>query len=168
MKPTMVVVALAVACSSPPPSPPVQAPITSRALYCAHGGVGIAPAGAERWFAVAVIEITNPGASTPAKVSDFSLIGATGEVTPLRRVIEVDDFDRPPVPNWGISAYYLNAGKAAPPGDRTRPWDGVLRSGTTKLRVRVSLAKDPLQPARFRLVVGSTVTEGDVNARWPT
>jgi len=166
-----IVVGGAVACAvEAPPAP--QPAITSQALYCAHGSVGMRPANPppdyEAWFAVAVIEIKNPIGETQPKVSEFSLIDGTGAVTPLKRVIEVDDFDRSPVPGWGISAYYLNSGKAAPPGDRTRPWNGVLRVGTTQLRVRVSLTKDPAESDRFRLVLGSIVTEGKVNARWPT
>ena len=165
-----IVVSSAVACAvEAPPTP--QAAMTSQAVFCATGGVGMRPTNPpdyEMWFAVAVIEITNHVGETQPTVSEFSLIDRTGAVTPFKRVIEVDDFDRPPVPGWGSAAYYLNTGKAAPPGDRTRPWNGVLRVGTTTLRVRVSLTKDPAESDRFRLVLGSIVTEGKVNARWPT
>ena len=166
-----IVVGSAVACAvEAPPAP--QAAITSQAVFCASGGVGMRPKNPppdyEMWFAVAVIEIKNPVGETQPTVSEFSLIDRTGAVTPFKRVIEVDDFDRPPVPGWGSGASYLNKGRAAPPGDRTRPWNGVLRVGTTLLRVRVSLTKDPAESDRFRLVLGSIVTEGKVNARWPT
>jgi hypothetical protein len=144
-----------------------QAQGTATALYCEFGGVGITPTpvppGYERYFAVAVVEIDSPNETKNVEVSDFSMFEEGGAETKLKRVGEVEEFNRVRLPTQNDGAYYMNPGG-------TRPWNGILPAGTIRLRVRVALVKEPVffNRGRFRLTIGSYVIEGPVNAEWPT
>ena len=85
-----------------------------RALFCMYGGVGLTPVplppGYELQFAVAVVQIDSPGAVANVEVSDFALFDIGNKVTRLKRVVQVEVFDRPHVATGGSFADYLNAG----------------------------------------------------------
>jgi hypothetical protein len=146
-----------------PPNP--QAPSTGKALFCAYGGVGVNPSSPPpeygRHFAVAVVEIDSSREISDVVVSDFALYDREGKPTKFNRLVQVEEFNRPRITTEGSFAHYLNAGS-------THPWNGTLRSGTMRLRVRVALAGEPGAPVRFQLALGSLVIEGLVNGRWPT
>ena len=136
-----------------------------KSLFCAHGSIGMRPnplpPGYETQFAVAVVEIQSAMEVPNVGVTEFSLFNNDGKETKLKRVMEVEEFSRTPVADEGRFAYYLNRGG-------TRPWDGKLPARTVPLRVRVALLETPMQPVRFRLVIGTNVIEGKVDGRWPT
>jgi hypothetical protein len=95
-------------------------------------------------------------------VSDFALFDQAGKATKFKRVVEVEEFDRPRVPTEGIDAYYLNPGG-------TRPWNGTLPAGKIRLRITVALLGEPGMAVRFRLKMGQYSIEGPVNGgEWPT
>ena len=146
----------------------------ARALYGAYGGVGLVPSNPppdfEKWFAVAVIEIDSRIEVPNVTVSDFELIDQAGHVNKFKRIVEVQQFDRPRMAGEGECAYWLGS-------DGTRAWDGTLPSGKIRLRVRVSLAEEPPREAfgsrgdsrvAFRLTLGQHVVEGPVECIWPT
>lgn len=68
------------------------------------------PPGYELQFAVAVVQIDSPGAVANVEVSDFALFDIGNKVTRLKRVVQVEVFDRPHVATGGSFADYLNAG----------------------------------------------------------
>jgi hypothetical protein len=137
----------------------------ARSLFCAHGSIGMRPnplpRGFETQFAIAVVEIQSPTEVSNVAVTEFSLFNKDGQETKLKRVIEVEEFARTSVAGEGSFAYYLNPGG-------TRPWDGRLPARTVQLRVRAALLETPMQPVRFRLVIGTNVIEGKVDGRWQT
>jgi hypothetical protein len=134
---------------------------SAKPLYCAFGGVGFAQPGEERQFAVAVVEIDSVREASGIAVSNFILYDRKGKSTNFKRVVEVEVFERERVSTEGEHTYYENSGG-------TRPWNGTLPSGKIRLRVRVSLAKEPIEPVRFRLTIGNYVIEGKVDGNWPT
>jgi hypothetical protein len=154
--------------SAPPPTPPP----TGSALFCAYGGVGLVPIPAppefETELAVVVVDVQNQGpAPRNVVVTDVVLVNAEGTTTALRRVqaVEVLSTAEPaPSPRApGSWAYYLNPGG--------QPFNGTLRVGRTRLRIRVSLKASPVGPVRFQLTFGleaPLVVEGGVNGTWPT
>jgi hypothetical protein len=146
---------------------------TGRALFCAYGGVGLVPVPAPPEFegnlAVIVVELRNPGPVVlNVVVKDVVLLDAAGTTTALRRVQTVEVLspaELAPSPRApGSWAYYLNPGG--------QPFNGTLRVGTTRLRIRVSLKTSPVGPVRFQLAFGGLeaplVVEGGVNGTWPT
>ena len=124
------------------------------------------PPGFESEFAVAVVEINSPRKTKNVAVSDFVMFNEAGKATKLRRVVEVEVFDRPRVATEGLFAYYLNPISAS--ANSTRPWDGALPAGRIRLRVRVALVEAPIAPVRFKLTLGQYVIEGPVDCNWPT
>jgi hypothetical protein len=145
---------------------PVTGNSNVKSLFCAFGGIGMTPIhpppGFESEFAVVVVEINSPNETTNVAVSDFVLFDQAGKATKFKRVVEVEEFDRPRVATEGVDAYYLNPGG-------TRPWNGTLPAGKIRLRIRVALTEDPIAPVRFRLTLGKYVIEGSVNGgEWPT
>jgi hypothetical protein len=120
-------------------------------------------------LAVIVVELQNPGPAAPnAVVKDVVLLDAAGTITALRRVQAVEVLSpAEPAPSPrapGSWAYYLNPGG--------QPFNGTLRVGSTRLRIRVSLKTPPAGPVRFRLTFGGLeaplVVEGGVDGIWPT
>lgn len=140
----------------------------ARALFCAYGSVAVLPVplppGFESQFAVAVVEINNPSQTKHVAVSDFVLFDQAGKQTGFKRVVKVEEFNQPRIATEGAFAYYLNTTKAS----GTRPWNGTLSAGKTRLRIRVALAEAPVIPVRFRLNIGRYVIEGPVDGSWPT
>ena len=137
----------------------------ARALFCAHGGVGLVPRetppGFELHFAVAVVEISSPRRIAGVKATEFSLFDEVKRVTTFTRVIAIEVFDPPRRSAEGAFAYYLDS--------PARPWDGTLPSGTVRLRVRVAISERPMGfIVLFRLSLGPFVVEGPVNGEWAT
>jgi len=137
-------------------------------LFCAHGGVGLVPdplpSGYETQFAVAVVEIESPAIAKNVSISGFTLYDKTGVATKMKRVVKAETFDEPSVAGQGFAAYYLNtAGKS-----RSKPWDGTLPAGKTRLRVRVALENDPIAAVRYTLDLGSYAISGPCDIEWPT
>ena len=145
---------------------PVTGNSNVKSLFCAFGGIGMTPIhpppGFESEFAVAVVEINSPSETSNVAVSDFVLLDQAGKATKIKRVVEVEEFNRPRLPTEGIDAYYLNPGG-------TRPWNGTLPVGRIRLRIKVALLEVPDMPVRFRLKIGQYTIEGPVNGgEWPT
>lgn len=142
---------------------------TARSLFGAYGSVGFMPdplpPGFETQFAVAVVEIDSPHEIRNVAVTDFVLFDEAGKTIKSKRVVSVEVFNRPRVATEGEFAYYLNQGDK--PGD-TPPWNGTLPAGKIRLRIRVALAKEPINSVRFKLKVGQYVIEGPVDCAWPT
>lgn len=144
---------------------------TAKSLFCAHGpyrGLTRNPPPPEFYseFAVAVVEIDSPNETRNVSVSGFVLFDKTGKATKSKRVVSVEEFNRPRVATEGEFAYYLNPGDNP---DDTRPWNGTLPAGKIRLRIRVELVKAPLTyPVRYRVRVGRRVIEGPVDGAWPS
>lgn len=156
------------ACSIKPAAvEPAEADQNAKPLFCAFGGIGLAPnprpPGFESEFAVAVVEINSPRKSAHAAVSDFVLFDQAGKATKLKRVVSVDVFGETRVATEGTFAYYLNSASSA-----THAWDGTIPTGRIRLRVRVALVGVPVAPVRFRLTIGQHIIEGPVDGSWPT
>jgi hypothetical protein len=134
---------------------------TAKALFCAHGSVGLQAPELEQHFAVVVVEIDSPIDTANIVVSDFGLFDRAGNVTRFKRVVDVEEFNRARLAGEGSFAYYLNSGG-------TQAWNGTLRAGRMRLRVRVALVDEPFAPVRFRLIVGPHVIEGPVDGQWPS
>lgn len=147
-------------------SPGIPSSYDARALFCAYGGVGTVPdplpPGYEADFAVVVIAIESSRSVSGVTVADFALLDAAGAPTRSRRVVELEEFDRPRVTSEGEFAYYLN-----PNG--TRKWDGIVQAGRSRIRIRFALEHAPAAtPVGFRLTFGSQVIEGRIAGEWPT
>ena len=141
--------------------------VKSRMLFCATGSIAITPfhppPGFESQFAVAVVELHSPTKVANAAVSGFVVFDQAGKVTRLKRVVKVEKFNDYSVTtaNWRF-AHYLDSPK-------TSPWDGTLRTGRMRLRVRVALVDEPGGVAgRCRLSVGPYTIEGPLNGSWPS
>jgi hypothetical protein len=161
------------ACSrTSPPASPVGAELSATMLFCAYGGVGIAPdplpPGYDTQFAEIVIEVNNPGAALGGvTVASANLLDAQGvHAASMRRVdrfVVLPPLETPG-PTLGTFAVYLN-----PKGT---PFTGTLGPGRTQLRVRVSIDRDPSAvPAQCRITLGGPapkVIEGKVDGSWPT
>lgn len=136
-----------------------------KALFGAFGGIGTIPnnppPGFESAFAVAVVEINSPIETSNVAVSDFVLLDQGGKAIKIKRVVEVEEFNRPRIPTEGIAAYYLNNGG-------TRLWNGTLPAGRIRLRIKVALREVPVFPFRIRLKIGQYIIEVPVNCGWPT
>ena len=137
----------------------------AKPLFCMYGGVEVVPdplpPGYETQFAIAVVEIDSQHEASGLAVTDLELLDKDGAATKLKRVVEVEVFERPRVATEGEFAYYLNPGS-------TRPWNGTLPVGKIEIRVRVALERAPVAPVRFRLVLGPHMIEGRVDGSWPT
>ena len=143
-----------------------EADANAKSLFCAYGGVvGFAP-NPRPEFAVAVVEINSRRKTKNVAVSDFVMFNQAGKATKLRRVVEVEVFDRPRVATEGLFAYYLNPISAS--ANSTQPWNGTLPAGRIRIRVRVELGEAPIAPVRFKLTLGHYVIEGPVDGGWPT
>jgi len=139
---------------------------TIQTLFCAYGGTGIVPnpmpADFEAWFAVVVLEVETQNEIREARLSDFELIDNGRQTAKMKRVVRINEFNRPRTANEGEAAYYLNEGG-------TPSWDGKVPAGKIRLWIRVALDQQKHVPAtRFRLTFGGRVVEGPVNVRWPT
>jgi hypothetical protein len=160
---TILALVLAAGCSRPP---------TGTALFCAYGAVGMQPFPRPPEFegelAVVVVEVKNPGPPVAVVVKDVVLVDAHGTTTAMRRVQAVEVLSvADPAPSSrasGSFGYYLNPGG--------HPFDGTLRAGSTRLRIRISLQTWPAAPERFRLTLGGfetpLVIEGSVDGAWPS
>jgi len=144
---------------------PASGDASVKPLFCAYGGVEMipipTPPSFEAQFAVVVVEINSPSEISNVAVTGFVLLDKEGKETKLKRVVEIEKFDRPRVATEGEEAYYLNSGG-------TRPWNGILPAGTIRLRIRIALSKEPIAPVRFKLIIGRHVVEGPVNSAWAT
>jgi len=151
--------------ATPAEAEPAIGKATVKALFCSHGSIGARPAvlppGFETQFATAVVEIDSPSEIKNVAVSDFVLLDQAGNETKFKRVIKVEEFDKPPLTNAFTFAYYLNEGG-------TRPWNGTLPAGKIRLRISVALLNAPIAPVRFRLKIGNYVIEGPNTGAWPT
>ena len=135
-----------------------DAPTTSdnaKLLSCAHGSIGErpdpAPPGFESEFAEAVVVINRSRQITNATVSGFELFDNAGNVSRLKRVVEVDAFDARHIANG------------------SHPWDGTLPAGMIRLRVRVALISAPKALSGFcTLRIGPYVIKGPWAGYWPT
>lgn len=163
-----IVMTLLVSFAQPSAPQTNDAPAGIGVLFAAHGGIGLRPVPLppelETEFVVIVVEIDSPREQRGVAVTDVQLRGADGSIAMARRIVEVEEFVRVRGEE-GECAYWLNPGG-------TRPWNGTLPAGRTRLRVRASLAEEPPSVAVSQLVirfaVGSLVAEGPVQCRWPT
>ena len=153
-------------------APIAAQPITSRAaarsLFCAHGSIGMIPAprppGFESEFAVAVVEIDTSKVMENVAVTAFTLFDRAGKATTMKRLVKVETFDEPRRSGDGYVAYYLNTAD----GSRSKPWDGKLTVGKTRLRIRVALNGVPGAVVRYTLNAGSYEISGPCTIEWPT
>lgn len=145
-----------------------QSSAVGKSLFCAHGSIEWVPAspppGFESEFAVAVVEITTSTVIENAGVTSFALFNAAGKATTMKRVVKVETFDEPRIGDEGSVAYYLNTADDS----RSRPWNGTLPAGTTRLRVRVALAGIPDAPVRYAVTIGPYEIGGPCDIAWPT
>ncbi len=139
----------------------------STMLFCATGSVALTPfhppTGFESQFAVAVVEINSPKKIANAAVSGFVVFDQARKATRLKRVVKVEEFNDYSITtkNWRF-AHYLDSHK-------TSPWDGTIRAGRMRLRVRVALVDEPGGlPGRCRLSVGPYAIAGHLNGSWPS
>lgn len=147
-------------------------PITSRAearsLFCAHGSIGIIPTSRppdfESEFAVAIVEIDTSKAKENLAVTALTLFDRAGKATTMKRLVKVETFGEPRRSGDGYVAYYLNTAD----GSRSKPWDGRLTVGKTRLRVRVALNGVPGAVVRYTLNAGPYEISGPCAIEWPT
>jgi hypothetical protein len=139
--------------------------VDAKALFGAFGSDSMIPnpppPGYEAYRAVIVVEITSPNETQNATISEFVFIDQSGKETKCKRVMRVENFNRPRVPTEGEAAYYLNPGG-------THPWNGTLPAGKIRLRITVALPAHPVTLGRFRVTVGQHVIEGSMLCEWPT
>jgi hypothetical protein len=135
----------------------------AKAIFCGYGDVGLAPLGADREFAVVVVEINSTSETANVADSDFALLEKTGKENKFKHVVSIEVFNRPHVATEGAYAYYLNPGG-------TRPWKGTVPVGKIRLRIKVALTEPDMQsfPVGFRLKIGQYLIEGPVDCEWPT
>lgn len=166
--------ALLIALCAATSTDPVWAQSTSipahvKFIYCVHGANGgLVPTypapGYTWWSAVAVLEIDSAAEISNFNVSNFRLVDGRHE-TKMKRVLQIDQLDRPPNDtNKGQIEYYLNG--------EAHPWNGTIPAGITRLRVRVALDVAPRQfplmavKARCALTIGPYQVERSVDAIW--
>lgn len=141
----------------------VPANANTALLFCAYGSTNFIRRGDESQFAVAVVEVNSQTPSKNVSVSNLELLSQAGTVTQMKRVISVEEFDAPPRDEKdGQFAYYIH-------NTETRPWNGMLPAGTIRLRIRVSLDKDPrAELGRCRVTISEYKIEGPVSGTWAT
>lgn len=93
-------------------------------LSCAYGSVGVWPlnAGPRPQYAEAVVDVAAYARAYDLPSPAITIVDRTGKPTGTRDV-----------------EYIRQWVDAAKPWNGTKPWDGILKVGTTRLRVRVRL-----------------------------
>ena len=131
----------------------------------AYGSTGPIPAGGPdaSYRVIAILNVDSPKGLAAVSVRDVSVFGDSGEEASLR---QVESVERLPLaaPLTPVSLYETGDG---------RPFDGTLRAGTTRLRVRARLSDKPRSRApAIRIVIGNGAMNATATAmlggEWPT
>jgi hypothetical protein len=141
---------------------------TMAIAFCGFGGQGVLGAGA-RWEdfirVVVVVDVDSSGVAAlhGVTLSSIAMVNDEGAVeASMRSPIHVDRVE--PIPEATTWETALRPG--------TRPFDGTLTPGRTRLRVEAWLTTHPRRPVRVHVVLdspaGPVEAHAAINGEWPT